>query len=116
MIVKKMDDLSSYVERYDNLCVRSCTFNEIKKTFFALNISDLLEKISFRVVLQKNCKYRIITGKKSQISFPRRFSGKRFETPEEALDFLINFLIESGIKVYKSNAVNFILGITEEEV
>ena len=107
---KKRRAFFIHSRQYDNLIVQYFLFSKGMNGYSYFVASDKSRKKSFIIQIQKNYKYRIITYKKSEMSFPRRLSGKRFYTPEEALDFLADYLFESGIKVYKSNAVNFIMG------
>lgn len=112
-MVKMRKDFFIHARRYDNLKIWYWRFRKGMLGYSYLVATDKRMMASFNIQIQKNYKYRIVTYKKSEMSFPKRFSGMRFNTPEEALDFLADYLFESGIKVYKSNAVNFILGIPD---
>lgn len=110
---KKQEDFLNHASQYDNLKIWSFLFPKDTNREFCFITTGEDRKESFMICIQKDHKYKIITGKKSSKLLTRRLSVRYFDTPEEALDFLVDNLFESGIKVYKSNAVNFILGIPE---
>ena len=99
-----------YSKRFDNLNIR---YYSLGKSHVGYSYYVAIQKskdVQFRIKIQKNRRYQVITEKKSSVKVPRELSVKRFDTAEEALDAVAKKLVELGYKAYTSNAINFIMG------
>ncbi len=112
--IKAMHDFFTFSKKYDNLRVRYYRISKSRKDDcrgYSYHISlKRIKDIQFKIKLQENNKYKIVTLKDSKISVPKNLSFKRFNTPEDALKELIPNLISMGFKPYSSNTLDFILG------
>lgn len=102
-----------HADKYDNIRCKS-QYDTIIVGHSFIVILNQTGTISFRIKLEDNFEYRILSTAKSKIKVPDDMLPLKFTTPEEALDTLVKYLHTLNYKIYKSNAVDFIMSIQDE--
>ena len=103
----------NYAKRFDNLLVRYYQMSRRKKPRMDYSYDIKVRgthQLNFKIKSQENRRYKVVTTKDSKVRVPRKLSLRRFDTPEEALREAAISIQELGFKVFKSNALDFIMG------